>query len=85
MSKSIKRKARHKSVFVYLLYHGNHFYGVSKRAFLGVHDAREDAREKINHLAHKLGITTSYFTFETLDLSLVSATKTKKTSSKGPY
>jgi len=86
MSKTISRKARHRQVFTFVLFHGNFMHSIAKQAFVGAEDARESARSKIDSMCQKLGIGKSYFTFEVLPLRLISETKRpKKSLSRGPY
>lgn len=86
MSKTISRKARHKDVSIFVVYHGNFFHTISMRSYLSAVDAREAARKKIAGMCRKLGIAKSYFTFEVLTLPLLSEKKRpKKSKSSGPY
>lgn len=86
MSKSISRRARHRTVYTYAIFHGNYPYLYGRYAYVGVEDAREAARAKVAALCAKAQIEKSYFTFEVLPLRLVSETKRKaKSHSSGPY
>lgn len=82
----IKRKARHRKVYTFVLHHGQYPHSYSKQAYLAAEDARDGARAKVAALCAKAQLAKSYFTFEVLPLHLVSETKRKAESkSSGPY
>ena len=86
MSNTISRRARHRTVYTFLLHHGQYPHSYSKQAFLAAEDARDAARAKISFLCSRLKLAKSYFTFEVMPLRLVSETKRKaKSKSSGPY
>lgn len=86
MPKTISRKARHRAVHTFVLFHSNFFQEVSKKAYVSVEDARDAAKERVVSLSRRLGVGKSYWTYETLTMQLISASKrTRKAKSQGPY
>ncbi len=85
MSKTVKRKARHRKVSVFVIFRGHFYHGHSTRAYVSAEDARQAARDKIAAMCKKLGIAKTYYNYEVFTLPLESAKLLDKKITAGPY